>query len=228
MRHHPEQPITDIIFDLNGTLLDMQVLSEQNKHLAREHFGRELTDEQIRACWGRPAEEFYPMLFGDSIPWEELRRLHQGYDYLFPRRLLPGVKSALDTLRGAGIRPSIVTSGKQDRVHAYARQAGLDLGTFALVYTEPHQQEAHSRSVPVMTKAIRHLGISAAQALIVGDEPNNMLDAVAAGTDYALITRGTRTKSELLAAGAPADRILSGMNQLAMHIGITASPRSNI
>lgn len=215
-----------VLFDFNGTLNDMSVLMAQNQCVGREVFGLHLSPEDVSACWGQPAEKFYADLFGrdgSAMSWQDMRAVFQGYDALFPRRLLPGVPETLDALDGADILTGVVTSGQRDKVLAYMQQAGLDPARFRLVHTAQEIGDDIAANRPILTKALGELachGIEPAEVMFVGDESVNVADAQAAGTDFTVVANGTVSQERLLEQGVPAAKLLATMRELPAHLAL--------
>lgn len=225
----PELPKA-VLFDFNGTLHDMKVVRNQDIVVGREVFGLELTDADVRACWGRQAPEFYPMLFGregsryPNMSWQDMRKAFQRYDSdpRFRRRALPGVISTMSHLHRAGITMGIVTSGQPEKVHAYIKEAKLPRKLLSFVHTNAEIGDDMRHNRPILTKAIGELaarGIQPSQAIFVGDEAVTIKDAEPVG-GFVVVASGTTYKDELLRQGVPRSKLIDDMGQLPRHIGL--------
>lgn len=216
-----------VIFDYNGTLNDMEVVLEQDIYVGQVEFGLELTRDDVVACWGKPAEEFYTSLFGrggDTRTWQEMREAFRRHDRDFPRRLLPGVLTTLNLLDRAGVVTGVVTDGPRDAVLKYMHQSRLDPNRFAFVHTSREVGGAKRRGEPVLGKALQELdalGIVPPEVVFVGDEPVNMRDASAAGTDFVIVSSGTVSRENLLEAGVPPARLIDNLHQLPGLLGLS-------
>jgi HAD superfamily hydrolase (TIGR01509 family) len=114
--------------------------------------------------------------------------------------LFPGVRDALERLAATGHPLGIVTAGRSDRVGAELRRHGID-GLFgAVVYGD---DDALQKPDPApLRAALAGLGRDAAGSVYVGDTPDDMRMAVAAGVRAVGIESVLGDAAELRAAGA--------------------------
>jgi 2-haloacid dehalogenase len=119
-----------VFFDLNGTLVDPGVLIEP-RQLALDALDHANVLAMITTLGGRTAP------FRDLLD-AALRRLleREGRDpeeaaaalERLPRMpAFPEARAALDALRGAGLRPAVLTQSSADAAHAVLAGAGLEL-----------------------------------------------------------------------------------------------------
>lgn len=220
------QAIKAVLFDWNGTLNDMSVVRDQDKHVGLVEFGLHLTDEDIYAAWGKPAPIVMPTLFGrggDTRSWEEMRQIFFSYDHMFPRRLRPDATDTLDVLERAGIVTGVVTSGLQEKVLGYMRQMGLASDRFRILHTHAEIGDDFEAGRPILSRALGELatlGISPSEVLFVGDETATMHDAAAVGIDYAVVLGGTFSRERLIREGVPSYKLIENLHQLPGILGI--------
>lgn len=114
--------------------------------------------------------------------------------------LIDGAREALLRVRGAGLRAGIVTSG--DRVRVARELTGLGVADLFevvvcaedIVYRKPHPE--------ALLLALDKLGVGAAEAVYVGDSPEDIQMARAAGV-LAVGIPGGFPNRDLLAASRP-------------------------
>lgn len=116
--------------------------------------------------------------------------------------LFPGVREALGGLAAAGHPLGIVTAGRSDRVGAEIRRHGLD-GLFGVVIYGDDGSVQKPHPAPLRT-ALAALGRGGRpdRATYVGDTPDDMRMAVAAGARGVGIESILGDAADLLAAGA--------------------------
>ncbi len=116
--------------------------------------------------------------------------------------LFPGVREALEGLAGAGHPLGIVTAGRSDRVGAELRRHGLDRLFGVVVYGDDGL--AQKPDPAPLQSALEALGRAdrAAGSVYVGDTPDDMRMAVAAGVGAVGIESVLGAAEELRAAGA--------------------------
>jgi HAD superfamily hydrolase (TIGR01509 family) len=114
--------------------------------------------------------------------------------------LFPGVRDALERLAATGFALGIVTAGRSDRVGPELRRHGID-GLFgAVVYGD---DDALQKPDPApLRAALAGLGRDATGSVYVGDTPDDMRMAVAAGVRAVGIESVLGDAAELRAAGA--------------------------
>lgn len=213
----PERPGA-VIFDWNGTLSDMGVLAAQDIALAAQ-FGRHLDAESIRRLWGQPAETFYAQLVPDSgLSWQELRRRFRELDPQFPKRLQPHVVSTLGHLAEYGVRMAVVTSAPREVVQGtYMVEAGLPQKYFDFMHFDAEVSAARAQGLPDMAPAVAAFteqGIAPENIVLVGDEPNDLRNARAAGIGFVAVANGTKLPTELRDAGIPQSQMIPDLSYL--------------
>jgi HAD superfamily hydrolase (TIGR01549 family) len=116
--------------------------------------------------------------------------------------LFPGVPEALERLAAAGHPLGIVTAGRSDRVGAELRQHGIDRLFGVVVYGDDGPVQKPDPAP--LRAALAALGRAddAASSVYVGDTPDDMRMAVAAGVGAVGIESVLGDAADLRAAGA--------------------------
>ncbi len=189
-----------LIFDWDGTLLDSaeatyrcygQVFSSYDLRFDRDDFARTYcpdwyrTYEAIglpRASWPE-ADERWLRLYAEQPP-----------------ELLPGTRPALERLAAAGVPLGLVTSGQRERVTADLERLALR-SLFASVVCGSDLPERKPDPAP-LRRGLDELKVRAADAAYVGDSPDDVFMARAAGVFAVAVPGGYPNRAALAAAGA--------------------------
>jgi phosphoglycolate phosphatase len=191
-----------ILFDWDGTLADtLGAIYEANvavmtgldlpfdQDLYRRHFAPDW-----RVMYGRLGVPEDRLEEANASWWAAL-----GHD---DTQLFPGVREALDRLAASGYPLAIVTAGRSDRVGAELRRLGLE-GVFgAIVYGDDFPTQKPDPAP--FRAALERLGLAdrIATSRYVGDTPDDMRMAVAAGARGIGIESVLGDAADLRAAGA--------------------------
>ncbi|ACO47589.1 HAD family phosphatase [Deinococcus deserti] len=200
-----------ILFDLDGVLVDSEVLANQvwiavlaqhNLHLSPHAFmkgsiGQTLTGvfDWLHAehGWAKP----------DSFESRLDEQLLQAFETV---RALAGAEHTLRSLQAAGMPTAIVSNSQRDRLHLKLRAAGLNDLTNGHVY-DPEHTEGRGKPFPdLYLLAAQQLGVPATRCLVVEDSVPGVQAGLAAGATVWGLCAGEHmhagSASELSDAGA--------------------------
>ena len=128
-----------------------------------------------------------------DLKWLELHD-EESYD------LIPGAREALVRLRSRGVSLAVVTSGSRERVSVQAAEMALDDLFDVMVYSEDvRSKKPDPEGLHV---GLRGLGIEGESAVYVGDSPEDIQMAKAAGV-LAVAIPGGFPNREALEASEP-------------------------
>lgn len=175
-------PVSAILFDVDGTLVDTYRLYLESYRRALAPFlGRAPSDEEILAR--NPSSE--RRLLEGWIGAEQTAECHAAlcrhYEELhgaLAEGLYDGVREMLAHLRSAGLPLGVVT-GKGRRAWEVTQRA-LDLGDFAVVVTDGEMDEPKPHPGGLLT-ALDALGTPAESAVYIGDSVADLRAGRAAG-----------------------------------------------
>lgn len=200
------RPITTVLFDLDGTLLDsFDLIATAFRHACHVGLGRELTDEEVTARWGEHLRARLQYVAPDLGP-DRLEALAETYfDYYMAHHdelasLFPGIPEMLDALRRHGCRMGIVTS--KWRLPTLQTLRVFDLDRFITVAVCADDVEARKPAPDPLLEALLQLDRRPDDALMVGDGVFDIQAARAAGVRSVAAQWGSREVDALIAAGA--------------------------
>jgi HAD superfamily hydrolase (TIGR01509 family) len=173
-----------VILDMDGTLLDSNDAHVRAWVEALREHGREVSEEQIRPWVGMGGDNLLPAAVGISRASAEGRRIAETRGEIFrsclPRlKPFPGVRPLLERMRRDGLKLVVATSSPADEVGKAVEIVGagdlLDDVTSA-------GDTARSKPDPdVVHAALRLVGVSAGDAIMLGDTPYDVQAAGQAG-----------------------------------------------
>jgi HAD superfamily hydrolase (TIGR01509 family) len=117
-----------------------------------------------------------------------------------PSRLLPGAREAIERLAGEGVAQGLVSSGDGARVRREIRALGLE--PFFRVVVCGGETERRKPDPEPLRLALERLGVPPEEAAYVGDSPEDVAMAQAAGA-FAIGVPGGFPNREALAASRP-------------------------
>jgi len=187
-----------VIFDLDGTLVESAPdLTQATNQILARHERRPVTVDEVRHMVGRGARvmiESAMRLTGDPISRVEL-------DYMLPDFLtyyrahiadhshtFPGVTEVLDQLKGQGCKLAVCTNKfedmSRDLLDALAISRYFDdiVGSDTLEHRKPHPGH--------ILGTLERIGGTPQNAVMVGDSPNDINAAKAAGVKSIAVTFG--------------------------------------
>ncbi len=203
-------PCSLIILDLDGTLIDAEArfraLAEARMEVMSRRFGGEAASLWARFSGVDPAIGDVDMdgplakaprrediivaavaLYLTGIGWGDARRLaEEAYieaDRLMASRYraeaLPGIPETLERLREAGLRMAVATNEVRARASKALEEAGLLPLIDVIVGVD--EVENPKPAPDLIVSACQRCGVSPSMAVYVGDQPEDLMAAEAAG-----------------------------------------------
>ncbi len=220
MEKHPQPPLRAFIFDLDGTLVDSNEFHVESWDHAFRHFGKNFPREKLRSQIGKGSDQYLPEFltpdeierFGKEL--DEYRSNVFKQEYLPRVQPFPQVRELFQRIRDDRKPIVLATSGKESESKHYTKLLGID----DLIEAQTTADDVEkSKPVPdVFTAALAKLdGITAAEALIVGDTRFDFEAAGKGGFRAIGVTCGGTDERVLREAGAaviyrdPADLLAS-------------------
>ena len=107
--------IKAVIFDLDDTLVKTHVVKwAQHKAVAKDVYGRELTDDTLREHWGKPFNILVALLHDNVDTLENMLAAYAANAHLFPKVLHDETMDTIEMLLKKDIKLGIVTATNRE------------------------------------------------------------------------------------------------------------------
>lgn len=207
-----------VLFDLDGTLVDsVELILASFRHATAAVLGEALPDDVMMRNVGVPLrtqmEEFSPEHVDELLA---AYREHNGrvHDELLGE--YPGTEEVLERLAQAGFAMGVVTSKSAPVARRGLERYGLERFFDAVVAME--DTDRHKPEPDPLLRAAGLLGREAGRCAYVGDAPQDILAAKAAGMVSVGATWGAHTAEKV--AGAEPDFVLHSVSELPGLLGV--------
>ena len=193
-----------VLFDMDGTILDTMtdLYDGANRSLAMHGYPLRPMEE-IRIFVGGGARQLMQRSLPDTVSEEELDAITEEFRTWYGENSCvktcpyPGVEAAVEALQKAGVKVAVVSNKPDVATKALAKQFFPTLPAFG------QRDDVPSKPAPEMVwNALQELGVSAENAIYVGDSEVDVATARNAGMPLLAVCWGFRTREELVAAGA--------------------------
>lgn len=189
-----------VLFDWDGTLVDSADLSFRCYVAVFARFGVPFDRDAYARTYSPDWYSTYRRIGLDEACWPEADRLWREHYEGTGAHLLPGAPAALERLVAAGLALGIVSSGERERVDREHRALGLGAFFGTLVCGgDTERRKPHPEPLQV---ALERMGTAPGEAVYVGDSPEDIQMARAAGV-YAVGIPGGFPNQDALRRSAP-------------------------
>lgn len=173
--------IRNILFDLDGTLLDTNELIIQSfQHTYQKHLNKQVDKEEIIKNFGEILKTTLDREFGEAS--EEAIKTYSGFQVGNFEKLIAihmGVKESVKELHRQGYKLGVVTSRLNDSAIRGLKHFGL-MGYFESIIGADDTDQHKPDPTPAFM-ALEELGGKPEETLLVGDSPYDILCGKNAG-----------------------------------------------
>lgn len=183
-----------VILDVDGTLVDSNTAHAESWADVFRAFGYAVGPEQIRPLIGMGGDELMPRAIGvdkESPVGQAMNdRRKQIFQeaYLPTLKPLPGARRLLERMRADGLRLVVATSAEAEELAPLLEVAQVaDL----IDHATDAKAVRHSKPAPdLVAAALEQAGVSAAEAVMLGDTPYDLEAARRAGVAMIAVRSG--------------------------------------
>jgi sugar-phosphatase len=171
-----------ILFDMDGVLIDSNVVIERAWCEAADMYGRHISEEEItQHIHGQPGAHTIRALFHD-LPLVDQQKVQQHIIHVentASYNVITGVMELISSLKAVGITMGIVTSGCREKIDRVITL--LNAQSCISVIVERYDVARGKPYPDPYLLAAEHLGIPANQTVVFEDSQSGVTSAVAAG-----------------------------------------------
>ena len=189
-----------VLFDWDGTLVDSAAKSYRCYVRVFAALGIAFDQDAFERTYSPDWYRTYEEVGLAREHWPEADARWLSCYATEPSRLLPGAREALERLAGAGLVQGLVSSGDGSRVRREIEDLGL-APFFGAVVCGGETASRKPHPEPLLL-ALERLGVAAGATAYVGDSPEDIAMAKAAGA-VSVGVPGRFPNREALAASAP-------------------------
>ncbi|WP_188681710.1 HAD family hydrolase [Thermogymnomonas acidicola] len=187
--------IRAVLFDMDGTLLESEWLSAISNDIAFETvFGRHITRGEVKELTGRPVSEILREKYGEK--GDEVYALSRAFFRRNSRAvsLYPGVLEALKHISRKARLAVVTASKREDAVRLLCINCILDY--FSTIVAQEDTRYHKPDPEPVLL-ALSRLSVTPGEAVMVGDQPWDIIAAREAGVVSVAALWGAGIEDEL-------------------------------
>ena len=204
MTEHIGEQIKAVFFDHDDTLVNtIGPKWAQHKFVAKKHYGKNLSDDELRKHWGKPLRELLGIIYGTD---DTDTALKNAYAYLekFEKELFTETVPTLRHIKAAGMLIGIITSTSR---HSFEHDLEVHkIPTELIDYSQTSDDTPYHKPDPrVFEPALAWLAtksVKPSEVVYVADGLHDMQAAIGAGFNFLGVETGLVTAEQFRDAGA--------------------------
>ncbi|CAJ35937.1 HAD family hydrolase [Methanocella arvoryzae] len=182
-----------VLFDMDGVITDTMPVHLKAWQEAFKPYGVTVEKMDVYLREGMTSKTMAESIAGEkqkSLTAEELEKIVAAKSAFFDRevsahvKVFEGVPGILRMIRNNGIKTALVTGSRAQSVKAVLHKAGIE-DLFDLIITGDDTKTGKPSPDPYLT-AMRRLGISRINCVVVENAPLGIQSAKAAGAEYVI------------------------------------------
>ena len=202
--------IKAVLFDIDGTLVDSNALHVTAWDQVFRDAGHSFERSKLHRHIGKGGDKYVPALLPDANE-DEQQQLRDAHKRLFTGRYIQqvepfsGARDLLLRVRDSGRKVVLATSASGEELETHLRT----LGAKGLIdeTTSKDDVDASKPSPDIFEAALEEAGVSASQAIVVGDTPYDIEAARRCGVDTVAVRSGGFSDEALSGAVAIYDDV---------------------
>lgn len=178
--------IKGAIFDMDGVLLNSEILYQRFWLMALEHFGYNPEPEQmlqLQSLSGKNAEKKLKEFFGEQLDYQRTKQkrieLMDSYIEQNGVEMKNGADTTLKALKEMGLRTALATSSPSERAKNHLSRVGIYDYFDKYICGEMVQNSKPAPDIYLM--ACEKLGLNPDECIAVEDSQNGAISAITAG-----------------------------------------------
>lgn len=178
--------IKGAIFDMDGVLLNSEILYQRFWLMALEHFGYKPEPEQmlqLQSLSGKNAERKLKEFFGEQLDYQRTKQkrieLMDSYIEQNGVEMKNGADTTLKALKEMGLRTALATSSPSERAKNHLSRVGIYDYFDKYICGEMVQNSKPAPDIYLM--ACEKLGLNPDECIAVEDSQNGAISAITAG-----------------------------------------------
>ncbi|HEX8552694.1 MAG TPA: HAD-IA family hydrolase [Abditibacteriaceae bacterium] len=201
-------PLDALIFDIDGTLADTNLLHARAWQHALRSAGFPIPLDRIQPEIGKGSDQLLPAVLGAETA-KGYKHLSDDYGEEFKRLLesegakaIDGAQELVEEARARGLRVAIATSAEREFLQKIADAVGFDLEKLFDEIVTASDAEKSKPEPDIVLAACEKLKLFPSQCALLGDTPHDAEAARHAGVVFLGVESGGHEESELRSFGA--------------------------
>ena len=181
-------PLSALLFDLDGTLLDTNDKHARAWQRALDHLGYRVPAERILLEIGKGGDRVVPTLVGEEANQRHGPELREAQSDAYrsiveeePVSAFPNAEALLKAARERGLQTALVTASTADDLETVLDRAGADFTAMVDAVVTDSDADASKPAPDSVQAAVDELDTDPGQCAMVGDTPYDALAARRAG-----------------------------------------------
>lgn len=202
-------PLSAIIFDIDGTLVDSNPAHVEAWHRSFADHGYDIAPDRIKVEIGKGGDKLVPDLIGDEADQRDGDALRDAEPRHFAKivaetglKLFPGARELVAAVRERGLAAVVATSSGKDQLKALEKAAGIDLESMFDVLATADDAEQSKPDPDIVLAALHKAKVPARHCALIGDTLYDMQAARKAGVIPIGVLTGYQPRHALEQAGA--------------------------
>ena len=194
-----------VIFDFDDTLVESRVSKwAHHKHVAKNFYNIELSDEDIRKHWGRPFDVLVAELYQNSDTLENMHKAIISVKKDFPKYPYKEAISTVQKLLDQNIKTGVVSATTTMFLIEDLTHLGFPVDSFSIIQgadkTKVHKPEA-GVFLPLIEQMEKE-GINKEDIVYIGDSLDDFKASTGAGLNFIALTTGLYSYEDFKNEGA--------------------------